>query len=161
MISMTYFPFFKFPLFFPPSLSSQRQWTHVWISECICEHSCTLVCEFVSVCGSPSTNPLENHKKCGEKSVWTKIINIQWWRSDLSLSFSAACLFSEWNQLSSEETPLPLELTTCVTMTTPPLAHLSSFNRSIFPSFHLTKKKAHLIPAKEMSSSHFQLILSF
>lgn len=113
---------------------------------------CRFTCQYLQKCvrgahGSASANttpfqppallpphptpPWKTAKKCGEKSVWTQSINIQRWRPDLR----AACLPSEWNQLSFEDTPLPPELTTCVTAITPPsvpLLHLSSFNLSIF-----------------------------
>lgn len=62
----------------------------------MCEHSNVSVNTHAClwVCGSPLTNSPENRKKCGEKSVWTKIINIQWWRSDLFLSF--CCMSFLW-----------------------------------------------------------------
>lgn len=47
----------------------------------ICEHSCVCVCV-----GQQVLTPRKPQQKCGEKSVWTEIINIQWWRSDLFLS---------------------------------------------------------------------------
>lgn len=156
MISMTYFSFISFF----PHLVPLRD------SECMCEYLNVSVNTHVcfSVCGSPRTNPPSPPRK--PQKMWREICvdqdhkysEVKVW----SLSLSAACLFSEWNQLSSKETPLPLELTTCVTMTTPPLAHLSispSFLLSIHPFFHLIKK-AHFIPPKEMSYFHFQPIQS-
>lgn len=139
LISLFYF-------FFSPSFSPQRQWVHVWISECICEHSCMLVCESVSVCGSPHTNPPENRKKCGEKSVWTKIINIQWWRSDLFLSF--CCMSFLWvkpavvwrdTTPSGTDNMRDNDHTSARTS-----AILQSLHPSIFQFFHLTKKKKHI-----------------
>lgn len=104
----------------------------------ICEHSCVCVC----VCGSASTNPPKTATKmwreiCVDRDHKYSVVKV--WSLSLS-SLLCVCFFSfsEWNQLSSEETPLPLDLTTCVTMTTPLLAHLSSFGLFIFPTFRFS-----------------------
>lgn len=124
-----------------------------------------LVCESVSVCGSPSTNPpwkpqkmwreicVDQDHKYSEVKVWSLSLSLL---HVFSLSETSCRLkrhHSLWNWQHAWQWP-HLRSHICHPSISP------SFHLSIFPFFHWAKQ-AHFIPPKEMSSSHFQPTQSF
>ena len=89
------FPFLiSFFLFLLPT-EAVKACANIWACLQTLMHACMRVCVGHQLLTSPPTTSLKNHKKCGEKSVWTQSINIQRWRSDpLVLPLSSIHVFS-------------------------------------------------------------------
>lgn len=158
------FPFLiSFFLFLLP-MEAVKACANIWACLRTLMHACVRVCAGHQLLTSPPTTSLKNHKKCGEKSVWTQSINIQRWRSDpLVLPLSSIHVFS-------------LSETSCRLKTHPSLwswqhawqwPHLCSYicRPSISPAFRLfnfplekkkKEKKESFHPPEENAFSHFQ-----
>lgn len=145
------FPFLiSFFLFLLP-MEAAKACANIWACLRTLMQACMRVCAGHQLLTSPPTTSLKNHKKCGEKSVWTQSINIQRWRSDpLVLPLSSIHVF-HWVKPAVVWRRTTLWNWVCMTMTTPLLVHLSSFNLSSYPSFlifHWKKKKAFILLRK-------------
>lgn len=148
----------SFFLFLLP-MEAVKACANIWACLQTLMHACMRVCAGHQLLTSPPTTSLKNHKKCGEKSVWTQSINIQRWRSDplvlplssihvFSLSETSCCLkthHSLWNWQHAWQWP-----------------HLCLYicRPSISPAFRLFNfprgKKESLHPPEENAFSHFQ-----
>lgn len=147
----------SFFLFLLP-MEAAKACANIWACLRTLMQACMRVCAGHQLLTSPPTTSLKNHKKCGEKSVWTQSINIQRWRSDpLVLPLSSIHVFhwvkpavvwrrtTLWNWQRAWQWP-----------------HLCLYicRPSISPAFRLfnfpLEKKESFHPSGENAFSHFQ-----